>query len=250
MEWTAEAIVLSVRRHGEGSAVVGLFTLEHGRHAGYLRGRPAKGGGWPLLGNRIRARWRARLDSHLGQLTFEPLGDRAGDVMQDAARLSCLRSAAALIEASLPEREAHPALHQATELLFDALAACTPDWPRAYIRWELGLLAELGYGLDLEACARTGARENLTHVSPRSGRAVSAEAAAPYRDRLLALPAFLAPGRGGAPGNDLARELAEGLALTGFFLERRVLLPHDRHLPPDRERLAERLAKAGGGGEG
>lgn len=244
MEWSAEAIVLSVRRHGEGAAVVGLFTREHGRHSGYLRGRPSKGGGWPLVGNRVRARWRARLEAHLGQLTVEGLGDRAGDVMQDAARLSCLRSAAALIEAALPEREAHPALHEATELLFDALAADTPDWARAYIRWELGLLAELGYGLDLETCAQTGATQDLTHVSPRSGRAVSAEAAAPYRDRLLALPAFLAPGRGSALANDQARELADGLALTGFFLERRVLLPHNQHLPPDRARLADRLARS------
>lgn len=245
MEWSAEAIVLSVRRHGEGAAVVGLFTREHGRHAGYLRGRPAKAGGWPLVGNRVRVRWRARLEAHLGQLSVEFLGDRASDVLQDAARLAALRAAAALVESALPEREAHPNLHTATEILFDALAADAPDWPEAYIRWELGLLAELGYGLDLETCAQTGASDNLTHVSPRSGRAVSAAAAAPYRDRLLALPAFLVPGRGAFPANDPARDLTDGLTLTGFFLERRVLQPHDRRLPADRQRLAERLGRRG-----
>jgi DNA repair protein RecO (recombination protein O) len=244
MEWSAEAIVLSLRKHGENAVIAGLFTREHGRHAGYLRARPAKGGGWPLVGNRVRATWRARLSEHLGHLTAEPLGDRVAEILDDPLRLAALRSLAALVELSLPEREAHPALFDATDVVIEALAQDVPDWPQAYIRWELGLLAELGYGLDLTHCAATGATADLTHVSPRSGRAVSAAAARPYLDRLLRLPAFLAGGRGGPAANDLAEDLKAGLTLTGFFLERRVLLPLGQRLPPDRERLAERLARA------
>lgn len=244
MEWSAEAIVLSLRKHGENAVIAGLFTREHGRHAGYLRARAAKSGGWPLVGNRVRATWRARLSEHLGHLTAEPLGDRVSELLEDPLRLAALRSLAALTELCLPEREAHPALFDATEVVIEALAQAVPDWPQAYIRWELGLLAELGYGLDLTHCAATGATEDLTHVSPRSGRAVSAAAAQPYLDKLLRLPAFLAQGRGGPAANDPAEDLKAGLTLTGFFLERRVLLPHNQRLPADRDRLAERLARA------
>lgn len=235
MDWADDAFVVSVRRHGEGSAVVHLLTRSHGRHAGLVRSAAGKAmRGVLLAGNRVAARWHARLDEHLGYLSCELVCAHAAAVMDDAPRLAAVTAACALIDLTLPEREAHPAVFTAFEALMADLA--TADWPSSYVRWELVLLAELGYGLDLSECAVTGATEGLAWVSPRSGRAVSAGAGAAYADKLLALPEFLVCGGGGD-----AQAVAEGLALTGYFLERHVLAPHAVALPAARTRLVERL---------
>ncbi len=235
MNWSDEGIVLSARRHGENSVVVQLLTRGQGRHAGLVRGgqgRRARGIYQP--GNLVAVRWSARLAEHLGNYTCELVEAHAARVLDDPARLAALSAAAALAETALPEREPHAACFAG----FLALLAARPGdhWAEVYVRWELALLAELGFGLDLESCAAGGANDQLAYVSPKSGRAVSLAAGAPYRDRLLALPGFLAGHGGGG-----TEQVEQGLALTGFFLERHVFAPHHRDLPAARRRLAERF---------
>ncbi len=232
MEWSDEAIVLSARPHGESSAVVTLLTLEHGRHAGLVRGgQSPRTRAVYQAGNRVRAVWRARLADHLGSYACEPLASHAARLFDEPDRLTALSAAAAMSERALPEREPHPACYHGFLALLEALEG--DYWAEAYVSWELALLKELGFGLDLSRCAAGGDNDRLAYVSPRSGRAVSLAAGEPYRERMLSLPGFLI-GRGGGG----AGEVGEGLALTGFFLERHVFHPHDRSLPQARQRLA------------
>ncbi len=246
MEWSDEGIVLAARRHGEGALVVSLLTLAHGRHAGLVHGGgSARARGVYQPGNRVSAHWRARLEEHLGSYRCELVVGEAARLMDDPARLGALTSACALIEAGLAERAPHPALYRGTLALIDALAG--PDWGRAYVRWELALLAELGFGLDLGSCAATGVTEGLAYVSPKTGRAVSLAAGAPWRDRLLALPGFLIE-PAGAAGNGGEAEVLAGLRLTGHFLERHVFSESQRGMPAARTRLEERLCRRAGVG--
>lgn len=239
MEWTDDGIVLSARRHGEGGAIVQLLTREHGRHAGMVRGgsgRRARGIYQP--GNEVRATWRARLSEHLGNYTCEPTTSHAAAIMGHRGALAALSAACALIEAGLPERAPHPELYEATLGLIRGLDhGAEGGWAEAYVRWELGFLAEMGFGLDLSRCAATGANDALVYVSPKSGRAVSASAGEPYRDKLLPLPAFLT--RGGAPD---AAAATQALALTGYFLEHHIFGGPERTLPPARLRLADAVS--------
>ena len=235
MDWTDEGIVLSARRHGEAAAVASLLTRAHGRHAGLMRGGWGKRGRALLQpGNAVHVRWRARLSEQLGTFTLEPERSAAARLFNDPLRLAALASACALADAALPERESHPAVHDGLAGLLAALTQDTSDWPEMYVRWEVGLLADLGFGLDLKRCARTGTETDLAFVSPRTGRAVSAEAAGPWRERLLALPGFLS----GADESAGTNAVAQGLALTAHFLERHVFAPHGRTLPAARRRLA------------
>lgn len=241
MEWTGSGIVLAVRPHGETSAIVELLTEAQGRHAGLVRGGRSRATR-PLLqpGNVLRATWRARLEDHLGNLAIEGELLRAGEFMDDPLALSGLNAACALACAALPEREPHPEVFAAFHVFLDALH--DPDlWPPLYVRWEAGLLADLGYGIDLRRCAVTGATEGLTHVSPRSGRAVSAGEAEPFKDKLLVLPRFLCDSQAGVDEGDVEN----GLKLTAYFLQRRVLWPTDRDLPESRQRMIDRLKDAG-----
>lgn len=240
MNWSDEGYVLSVRRHGEAAAIVNLLTRAHGRHAGLVRGgmgRRLRGVLQP--GNRVAAEWRGRLAEHLGTYTVEALRDHAAGLLSDGDRLAGLTAAAAVTEAALPEREPHETIHDGFAVLLEALAG-TRAWPAVYVRFELGLLAELGFGLDLSHCAATGNTEDLTYVSPRSARAVSSEAAAPYKDKLLPLPPFLLNGSVDEPSR---QDVLDGLRLTGHFLETAVFAPHNRPLPGARERLLERIAR-------
>lgn len=240
MDWTEDAVVLAARRHGESAAVVSVLTRGQGRYAGLVRGGwGSRARGLYLPGNRVRAVWRARLAEHLGSLVCEPLESAAARFLDDPARLAALSAAAALCEAALPEREPHPAAYDGILALVGALAG--QAWAEAYVLWELALLAELGYGLDLGRCAATGLNDDLAFVSPRTGRAVSLSAGMPYRDRLLPLPGFLVGRAGSGP-----EDVVAGLRTTGHFLERHVFQPRDRGLPPARERLVERLGRAAG----
>ncbi|MBM3492244.1 MAG: DNA repair protein RecO [Alphaproteobacteria bacterium] len=240
MQWTDPGIVLSARRHGESAAIVELLTEAHGRHAGLVRGGAGKRLAAVLQpGNRVSATWRGRLPEHLGQLSLEPAGATAAGLLDAAGPLAGLASAVALLRVALPEREPHPRLFAAFGDLAAALAA-DADWPMAYVRFELLLLAELGFGLDLTRCAATGSTEDLTHVSPVSGRAVSAAAARAYRDRLLPLPAFLL---GSQAASADAAAIADGLALTGHFLNRHALAPQARAEPAARRRFAARFSR-------
>ncbi|RMF41771.1 MAG: DNA repair protein RecO [Alphaproteobacteria bacterium] len=242
MEWHDEGVLIACRRHGEGGAIVELFTAGHGRHAGYVAG----GGGRrmaPLLqpGAQLAVTWRARLAEHMGHFRVEPLRARASALFADPPALAALASISALLSWSLPEREAHPALYADTIALMDRLGAS--GWQAAYARWELMLLRELGFGLDLGRCAVTGQEAGLVFVSPKSGRAVSADGAGEWRDRLLALPAFLLDDTIAAS----AADIAAALRLTGHFLEGWLGAALERpRLPDARQRLAARLARSGG----
>lgn len=233
MEWTDEGIVLGSRRHGEANAILEVMTQAHGRHLGLVRG----GAGSrmrPILqpGNAVRATWRARLDEHLGHFAVEGLRLRAAELLMAAHALYGVTHLAALCRL-LPERDPHPLVHAdliaALECMNDPVAVAV-----AVARFELMLLAELGFGLDLSCCAATGAADDLGYVSPKSGRAVSRSAGEPWHDRLLPLPAFLLDD---APARPSPGELAEGFAVTGFFLGRYVFEPRGQHAPEARERF-------------
>ena len=243
MEWRDEGIVLSTRPYGETGAILELFTRRHGRHLGLVRGGAGRRHKSMLQpGNSLAVHWRARLSEHLGSYTAELQKPRAGLLMEEAFSLLGL-SAACSVAGIIPEREAHPALYEAFELLLDTMDDAD-IWPAIFVRWELGLLQEMGFGLDLGQCAATGSRDDLAYVSPRSGGAVSRAAGEPWRDRLFRLPAFLVGGQAGAatPG-----DVAEGFRITGHFLDRHLFAPHDRHLPDARIRLMERIAARAGG---
>lgn len=240
MEWSDHGVILSARRHGEGSLIVQLLTERHGRHAGLVRGGTGKRArGVYLPGNTVSATWRARLADHLGNYSCELLGSRAAALLDDPVKLAGLSSLCAVAELALPEREAHPAVYRGFMIVLDAFEV--GDWHAPYVRWELGLLAELGYGLDLDRCAATGRNDALAYVSPRSGRAVSLSAGEPYRDRLLPLPPFLI----GATTASAA-DVQAGLRLTGYFLETRLFGPEGRALPAARQRLVDRLGAPAG----
>ena len=250
MDWTDDGIVLSARKHGESSAIAQLLTKNHGRHAGLVRGgigRKLRGVLQP--GNQVIGTWRARLAEHLGTFTVEPTRARAAGFLSDSRRLAGLSAACAVAEVVLPEREPHLGAYDGMLALLDGIEH-SESWPLMYVQWEAGLLAELGFGLDLSSCARTGAETGLAYVSPRSGRAVSESSAASYRDRLLRLPAFLvARGRGVGDSAPTAPEklqsaIADGLALTGYFLEQHVLTDRNPALPPARTRLVERISRS------
>lgn len=235
MEWRDHGILLSARRHGETAAIIDVFTQEHGRHAGVVRyGATRKMA--PVLqpGAQLDLLWRARLEDHLGSYQAEPLRSRAAAALSGRLALAGLNAVTGLLSFSLAEREPHPELYQRTELLLDLLGQ-DDIWPLAYLRWELALLEELGFALDLSACAVTGATEGLVFVSPRSGRAVSQEGAGEWADRLLPLPPVL---RDEGTGPD--DEIAIALRTTGFFLEAR-LAPSlgNRPLPEARSRFVD-----------
>jgi DNA repair protein RecO (recombination protein O) len=239
MEWTAPAIVLDSRPLGEGGAVVTLLTEQQGRHAGLVKGGASRGQAatW-LPGNLVEARWVARLSDQLGSLGGELVYPAAALAMEDPLALALLSSACAVAAEALPEREPHPAafrgLLPVVAHLQRGAAEVIPD----YIHWEMLLLAELGYGLDLSRCAMTGDTVDLTHVSPKSGRAVRSDIAAPYGDRMLRLPPFLR--QEGLPSGPA--DWLDALRLTGHFLARDAFGARHRPLPAARQALSDRVA--------
>lgn len=235
MEWRDEGALLSVRLHGESSAIIEVFTANHGRHLGVVRGGASRRMAGVLQpGAQLALVWQARLDEHLGSFKAEPLHARAA-LWSDRAALNALNAICALLHAALPERASHEALYALTVTLLDKLEAGR-DWQVAYLLWEVSLLEEMGYGLDLSSCAVTGSTQDLAFISPRTGRAVSRPAAADWAPRLLPLPRVLTL-HDGTPV-----EVAEGLAITGHFLAR--ALP-DTPLPEARARLMAQLAQTG-----
>ena len=233
MQWTDEGIILSVRPHAETAAVVELFTRAHGRYFGLVHGgrsRKAR----PVLqtGGHVDATWKARLSEQLGMLSVEPRRSYGAEAMDDAAALCALTSMCTLMR-SLPERDPHPNLYEVTLFVLGFLDDPSV-WPALYVRWELALLDELGFGLDLGQCASTGVTTDLVYVSPKSGRAVSLQAGEPYKDRLLPLPAFLK----GQTGNGVQiADVQAALGLTAHFIELRLYGPHNAPLPEPRQRL-------------
>jgi DNA repair protein RecO (recombination protein O) len=237
MQWTDEGIVLSVKPHGETAAIVDLWTRAHGRHLGLVHGGRSRRLR-PVLqaGNHVDATWKARLADQLGHMSIEMRRAFAAETLDDAAALAALSTITTLTHL-LPERDPHPNLYEITLFVLGFLHDSTV-WPALLVRWELALLDELGFGLDLSQCAATGSNDQLIYVSPKSGRAVSASAGEPYREKLLALPQFLTKQRS---GHVTGADVRTGFALTGHFLETRVLLPRGQSLPQSRARLLAHL---------
>lgn len=239
MNWSDDGIVLGGRRFGEGGLILDVLTRGRGRRSGLVYGGASRRRRAQFeAGNTIALSWTGRLDDQLGRFDVaEARAERASRLLDDAAALAALASVTALLRAGLDEGDAAgSSLYEATTLLLDELAH--PDvWPALYVRWELGLLSALGFGLDLDECALSGANDGLTHVSPKTGRAVRGSEAEAYVDRLLTLPAFLIDSR----ADVLPGDIAAGLKLTGYFLEARLFAAVHRGLPPERERLVARL---------
>lgn len=236
MDWHDEGIILSVTPHGETSAIVELFTREHGRHLGLVRGGRSRRQR-PVLqpGNAVEAQWRARLSEHLGAYKTELITPFAALAMDDRIALAGLNTLTALARL-LPERDPHAGLYEAGMIILRHITE-GDIWPGLLVRWELELLNELGFGLDLESCAGTGETDDLIYVSPKSGRAVSRGAGEPYKEKLLMLPAFLRNGRDNEDTEPELADILDGFALTGFFLEKHVMTPRGIAMPEARERL-------------
>jgi len=236
MEWQDEGLVLAARAHGENDAILTALTFEHGRHLGLVKGGIGRRTR-PLLqpGNRLQLTWKARLPEHLGHYALEPMQLFGGRLLDDPLRLAALGAATALLDETLAEREPHPQLYAGLLKLLEAMLA-DPRWLETYVRFELLLLRDLGFALDLETCAVTGATQDLAYVSPRTGRAVARDAAGELAPRLLPLPGFL-----GADVPAMFSDILAGLRLSGHFLAKQVLSTADRPLPAARERLTTLL---------
>ena len=238
MQWEAEALVLAARPHGESSAIVDVFSREQGRFAGLVRGGNSRRLR-PILqpGNMVVATWRARLSEHLGTMTVDAGRAHAAEAMADAKALAGLSALCALMQIT-PERQAYPRLYDTLMLVLGAMDD-EVMWPVLLARYEMALLEEIGFGLDLSCCAATGVVDELEYVSPRSGRAVSRAAAQPYLDKMFVLPQFLLDPSADASDEDVQK----AMELTGHFLERRVYLPNGMKMPPARQRLVDILAR-------
>lgn len=238
MEWRDQGIILSTRKHGENSVILEVFTPSQGRHAGVVRGGTSRKM-TPILqpGGQVEVSWKARLSEHIGSFSVEPIRSRAL-ALGDRFSLAGLNAVTGLLSFALPEREAHLTLYERTEPLLDLLGN-NELWPLAYLQWELALLDELGFGLDLRSCAVTGQTEGLTHISPKSGRAVTREGAGEWLDRMLPLPPILL-----GEGADEDRDVLAGLQATGYFLETK-LAPSlgNKPLPDARARFLDALSR-------
>ena len=239
MEWRDQGILLSTRRHGETSAIIEVFTPDHGRHAGVVRGGTSRKIAPHLQpGAQLDLVWQARLEDHIGSFRVEPVRSRAASALGERLALAGLNAVTGLLGFCLPEREPHPELYRHTEQLLDLLDQ--PDlWPLAYLKWEVRLLHELGYALELDRCVVTGTQDDLIYVSPKSGRAVSRGAAGEWADRLLPLPLCLV-GQGAAEVSDVV----QALEVTGYFLEAKLAASlGDKPVPEARARFIDRLTR-------
>ena len=245
MEWTDEAIVLSAARLGDADAVLEVMTPHHGRARGFIKGglgRRNKANLQP--GNRLAVTWRSRLETNLGRFTVELIHSPLGLMMGDGSRLSALSAVIATVASTMNEREEHESVYTGLTAILELLehdSSGLREWAAALTKLELGILTAVGFGLDLSECASTGTHENLIHVSPKSGRAVSAEAGMPYGGRLLELPDFLLAKPVSAPSLD---DVIKGLKLTGHFLGRNIWIVHGKGQPAARERLFSSLLAA------
>ncbi len=243
MHWTDEGVILATRRHGETSLIVELMTPTRGRHLGLVRGGRSRRH-QPALqpGNSVSATWRARLDEHLGNYTIEATTSRAAKLMESAAGLYGIQIIGSLLHL-LPERDPHPRLYGALTTIVDWL-----DDPLTagamLVRFEAGILEELGFGLDLERCAATGTTGELVYVSPKTGRAVSRTAGQPYNDRLLTLPPFMVANGPNATPN--IADVVAGFRLTGYFLARHVYEPRGIEPPEARSSFLALIGRTAG----
>ena len=239
IEWRDHGVILSARPFGEDGLLVRILTREHGLHAGLARWATRRRRDGFVLQPGVEADlvWRARLTDQLGNWTLEPVRDHASFWLDDKRRLAGIVSAAALMETACAEREPHPGLTAGLEAYLSMLEL--EAWPAAYVSWEIGVLSALGFSLDLTSCAATGATDDLIYVSPRSGRAVSREAGAPFQDRMLPLPGFLS-----GHGDFSDKAINDGLKLTAHFLARDVLGALNKDIPDARRRFQDMFAES------
>ncbi len=245
MRWSDDGIILSANKHGESSVILHALTRENGLHAGLVRG----GSGSRLRGvlqpgNSVGLNWNGRLAEHLGSYTIEAKSSGTPNLFNHPLSLAALSSALGLIRKVLPEREAHPQLFEATSVLINNLEHSFDHWGPLFVKWELGLLQELGYGLNLKECIATGSRENLIYVSPKSAAAVSSDAGEPYRDKLLKLPAFLGASQSESLDKNMDKQLLDGLTLSGYFIHKNLLTHYSEESLPARERFLNLLRKS------
>ncbi|MBO6827683.1 MAG: DNA repair protein RecO [Sneathiella sp.] len=242
MHWLDNGIVLSVRKYGENSVILQAFTRDHGRNAGMVRGGVGKRlRGILQPGNVVGLKWQGRLAEQLGTYTIEA-GTSSGALLFDRPlSLAACSAVMSILEKTLPEKESHAALYDATEILLGMMDEDILHWGPLLIKWELGLLREMGYGLDLEKCAATGVREGLIYVSPKSGCAVCEGAGGPYKEKLLPLPAFLRPEIPEKEAEIDLMQIEQGLSLTGYFIKRNLVSHYGEESLPARERLIHKI---------
>jgi DNA repair protein RecO (recombination protein O) len=239
MEWRDEGVILSLRKHGEFDAILEVLTRDHGRHAGIVKGglgRRQRGNIQP--GNEVYVTWRGRLETHLGTYSVELIKARAVAFLYHPSKLAALNSCCSLLCIAVAENESHEILLDGLIALLDTLEVTEDNilnWGPLMTRWEIGLLSELGFGLNLKECASTGVTENLIYVSPKSGRAVSQEAGLPYHDKMLSLPEFLMENKTDVTIEDVKA----GLGLTEFFMERHMLSPFGKKIPQARRMILD-----------
>ena len=239
MNWFDQGIVLSARKYGENSLIVALMTATHGKHSGLVRGGTSKRvRGIYEPGNFVTANWNARLEEHLGIYTCELVASKAALILNDPLLLSGLSSACAVTECAFPEKEPHTVFFNYFQNLITTIDS--PHWVKRYVSWEISLLTELGFGLDLSACAATGNRDNLIYVSPKSGKAVSKAVGKPYHHKLLPLPNFLTSDLE-TSDNPSTADLAAGLEMAEYFLKRNIFIHNKGGEPPARTRFVDRL---------
>jgi DNA repair protein RecO (recombination protein O) len=220
-------IIISVRQHGESGAVIHVLSENNGKCGGYVNGAQASGRLRSVLqqGNIVSVDWQSKSEGQLGRFDVELEQDISASLLSDAKSLLAVQSACGLMDMFLPDREKQDALFHGTCALLNILK--TDQWPAVYITWEMAFLKEMGYGIDISKCAVSGVTDNLTHVSPKSGRAVCAGEAEPYKSKLLDIPQFM-------QGHELADDdIAKGLKLTGYFLMHRLLQHSSYHALPD-----------------
>ncbi len=240
--WTDKGLIIALRPHGEGGAVVSILTENHGRHAGYVHGaQSSKKRAMLEIGTDVAIDWQARTSDQLGTYKLEQIKNWSGAVIDHSHRLSSLLSACHLCELALPEREKHTELYHGTCALFEMLPQ--DIWGEAYVMWEIALLGELGFAIDLSTCAAGGDSEDLIYISPKTGRAVSREGGAAYKDKLLPLPDFLKKNNHGSNLLGTEEDLLTGLNLTGYFLEHIVFAQHSKGIPEARLRFHAQFAK-------
>ena len=237
-QWQDQGIVLAARRYAENGAIVSVLTEQYGRRAGFLHGAySSRNRGAIEIGNTVDIEWKARTDENLGTFKFELQKCGAAGFLSDPLKLAALQSACALCDQSLPEREGHPGLYRGFVALLETFRE--DIWAAAYVIWEIALLKELGFSLDLTRCAAGGDSRTLAYVSPKTGRAVCYAAGEAYKSRLLDLPSFLKPNGGPTEEEDIIT----GLKVTGYFLEHWAFAHHNHGIPEARRRLHLRFAE-------
>lgn len=240
--WIDQGIIVSVRSHGEGGAVVSVLTERHGRHAGYVHGAQSASKRAILEpGTQVSIDWQAKTSDQLGTYKLEQIKSWASFIMDDSDRLSALLSVCQLCDQALPERELQQELYYGTLSLFEMLQQ--DIWGEAYVMWEIAFLRELGFAIDLSKCASGGNHGDLIYVSPKTGRAVSRDAGEPYKDKLLPLPDFLKKNKKGSNLLGTKEDLLTGVRLTGYFLEHWVFAQHSKGIPETRLRFQTQFAK-------